>query len=83
DSAVGIGHPFVLSLGLLMIPITLILAFILPGNKVLPLADLTALPFYMIFAIVPSKGNLFRGIFTGIVIVIITLYLSGAAAPLM
>ncbi|MGX7198171.1 PTS galactitol transporter subunit IIC [Enterococcus olivae] len=83
DAALGIGHPFVLSLGLLMIPITLILAFILPGNKVLPLADLTALPFYMIFAILPSKGNLFRGIITGIFIATITLYVAGFAAPIM
>lgn len=83
DAALGIGHPFVLSLGLIMIPITLILAFILPGNIVLPLADLTALPFYMIFAILPSKGNLFRGIITGVVIATITLYVSGFAAPIM
>lgn len=83
DAALGIGHPFVLSLGLLMIPITLILSFVLPGNKVLPLADLTALPFYMIFAILPSKGNLFRGIITGILISTITLYISGFAAPIM
>lgn len=83
DAALGIGHPFVLSLGLIMIPITLILAFILPGNIVLPLADLTALPFYMIFAILPSKGNLFRGIITGVVIVTITLYVAGFAAPIM
>lgn len=83
DAALGIGHPFVLSLGLLMIPITLVLAFILPGNKTLPLADLTALPFYMIFAILPSKGNLFRGVITGIFITSITLYISGIAAPIM
>ncbi|MEO1772195.1 PTS galactitol transporter subunit IIC [Candidatus Enterococcus ferrettii] len=83
DAALGIGHPFVLSLGLLMIPITLVLAFILPGNKTLPLADLTALPFYMIFAILPSKGNLFRGVITGIFIATITLYISGIAAPIM
>ncbi|MFQ7237289.1 MAG: PTS transporter subunit IIC, partial [Enterococcus hulanensis] len=83
DAALGIGHPFVLSLGLLMIPITLVLAFILPGNKTLPLADLTALPFYMIFAILPSKGNLFRGVITGIFIAAITLYISGIAAPIM
>nr|WP_283808916.1 PTS transporter subunit IIC [Vagococcus allomyrinae] len=83
DAALGIGHPFVLSLGLIMIPITLVLAFILPGNKVMPLADLTALPFYMIFAILPSKGNLFRGIITGVVIATITLYISGIAAPIM
>lgn len=83
DAALGIGHPFVLSLGLLMIPITLVLAFILPGNKTMPLADLTALPFYMIFAILPSKGNLFRGVITGIFIAAITLYISGIAAPIM
>lgn len=83
DAALGIGHPFVLSLGLLMIPITLVLAFILPGNTTLPLADLTALPFYMIFAILPAKGNLFRGMLIGIVIATITLYISSAAAPIM
>ena len=83
DAALGIGHPFVLSLGLLMIPVTLLLSFILPGNIVLPLADLTALPFYMIFAILPSKGNLFRGLVTGIIISIITLYISGAVSPIM
>lgn len=83
DSAVGIGHPFVISLGLIMIPITLALAFILPGNKVLPLADLSALPFYMIFAILPARGNLFRGLIIGTIIVTIILYLSSFSAPLM
>ncbi|GGK00672.1 PTS galactitol transporter subunit IIC [Lentibacillus kapialis] len=83
DSALGIGHPFVLSLGLLMIPITLMLAFILPGNKVLPLADLSNLPFYMIFAILPSRGNLLRGLIIGTIIMIVVLYLSSFAAPLM
>lgn len=83
DTAVAIGHPFIMALGLLMIPVTLGLAFILPGNKTLPLADLSALPFYMIFAILPSKGNLFRGIITGIFISIGILYFSSFAAPLM
>ncbi|MBF0840395.1 PTS galactitol transporter subunit IIC [Staphylococcus lentus] len=83
DSAVGIGHPFVLALGLIMVPITLCLAFILPGNKTLPLADLAGLPFYMIFAIVPSKGNLFRGLITGVIIVIAILYISSAVSPMM
>ncbi|WBY92186.1 PTS transporter subunit IIC [Enterococcus casseliflavus] len=76
DSALGIGHPYVLTTGLLMIPFALILAFILPGNKVLPLADLTALPYFMVFAILPSKGNLFRGLVSGIVFTTIILYCS-------
>ncbi|KJY66132.1 PTS Gat IIC [Lactobacillus helsingborgensis] len=83
DAALGIGNPYVLTLGLIMVPITMILAFILPGNKAMPLADLTALPFYVIFAIVPSKGNLFRGIIISLFICSITLYMSSFAAPLL
>ncbi|WP_239253618.1 PTS galactitol transporter subunit IIC [Listeria ilorinensis] len=83
DSALGIGHPYVLTTGLLMIPVALILAFILPGNKVLPLADLTALPYFMVFAVLPSKGNLFRGIITGVIFVTIILYCSTYAAPIV
>lgn len=83
DSALGIGHPYVLTTGLLMIPFALLLAFILPGNKVLPLADLTALPYFMVFAIVPSKGNLFRGLISGVVFTTIILYCSSYAAPII
>lgn len=83
DSAVAIGHPFVMAIGLLMIPITMGLAFILPGNITLPLADLSALTFYMVFAILPSKGNLFRGIITGIIFSMLILYFSSYAAPVM
>ena len=83
DSALGIGHPYVLTTGLLMIPVALILAFILPGNKVLPLADLIALPYFMIFAIVPSKGNLFRGLITGVMFTAIILYCATYAAPIV
>ncbi|EPC18155.1 PTS galactitol transporter subunit IIC [Lacticaseibacillus paracasei] len=83
DSALGIGHPYVLTTGLLMIPFALVLAFILPGNKVLPLADLTALPYFMIFAILPSKGNLFRGLISGILFTIIILYCASYAAPIV
>ncbi len=36
DTAVTLGHPTTIAVGLLLIPIMLILASILPGNKVLP-----------------------------------------------
>lgn len=45
DTAVTLGHPTTIAVGLLLIPIMLILASILPGNKVLPLADLPVAPF--------------------------------------
>ena len=43
DAAVATGHPFVISLALLAIPIIYIEAIILPWNTVLPLTDLAAL----------------------------------------
>ena len=83
DAAVAIGHPFVVSTALIMIPLTLILAFILPGVTVLPLADLSALVFYNICSILPNKGNLFRAVIHGIIQSIIILYLATYAAPMM
>lgn len=83
DAAVSTGHPFVIATGLLMIPSALVLAFILPGNTTLPLADLAALVFFVIFAVVPTKGNLFRCIIIGWINVTIILYLSTYAAPIM
>jgi len=74
DSAVLIGHPITVAAGIIMIPIVLGLALILPGNRVLPFGDLAA-TFYFV-AMVPfmSKGNLFRSIICGTVIFIVVLY---------
>lgn len=83
DAAVATGHPFVISLGLLAIPIILVLAIVLPWNTVLPLADLAALPFYVICAVLPNKGNLFRGLIETIIMCIIYLTFSTYAATVM
>jgi PTS system galactitol-specific IIC component len=83
DAAVAIGHPFVVSIALIMIPITLVLAFVLPGVTVLPLADLSVLTFYNICSILPNRGNLFRALIHGTIQSIIILYLATYAAPMM
>jgi len=83
DSAVAIGHPFVVATALVTIPLALVIALILPGNITLPLADLSAMVYFVIFAIVPSRGNLFRGIITSCVFVAVILYFSSVSAPLM
>ena len=51
DSAILIGHPITIAAGIVLIPITLVLAAILPGNTVLPAADLAATAFFV--ALVP------------------------------
>ena len=52
DAAIATGSPMVISAALIMIPVTLLLAVILPGNRVLPLVDLATLPFFMIWPVV-------------------------------
>ena len=44
DSAVGVGHPLTLSVSLILIPLTVFMAVIIPGNKVIPFADLSVIP---------------------------------------
>jgi len=76
DAAIVIGHPSVLATGIIMIPITLLLAAILPGNRVLPFTDLAVLPFLMIWAVAPSKGNVFRGLIIGTIFMVCILYIA-------
>ena len=55
--ALVIGHPTTLVVSLLLIPVTIFLAVILPGNRFLPLASLAGL-FYLFPMILPiTKGN--------------------------
>lgn len=73
DSAILIGHPVTVASAIILIPIVLIVAMVLPGNRVLPFGDLASLAYFV--ALVPclSKGNLFRSIISGIVIMSIVL----------
>lgn len=83
DSAILIGHPITIAAAIILIPITLLLAAILPGNTTLPAADLAATAFFI--AMVPplTRGNLFRSLLYGIVIMTMVLYISSAFAPLL
>ena len=82
DSAIATGHTFVISLGLIAIPIVLILAIVLPWNVVLPLGDLATLPFFAVPCVVSSKGNLFRGIIEMIVICIVVLTIASLGSDI-
>jgi PTS system galactitol-specific IIC component len=76
DAATAIGHPSVISTGLILIPITLVLAAILPGNRVLPFTDLGLIPILMIWAVAPSRGNVFRGVITGTIFMALILLIA-------
>ena len=72
--ALVIGHPTTLVVSLLLIPITILLAVILPGNRFLPLASLAGM-FYLFPMILPiTKGNVVKSFIIGLVALTIGLY---------
>ncbi|WP_032121212.1 PTS galactitol transporter subunit IIC [Clostridium amazonitimonense] len=81
DTALLIGDPAVLATGLLMIPAALLLAVILPGNKVLPFVDLASLVFLIPMTSPYCKKNMFRIFVTGLVVITLVLYAGTSIAP--
>lgn len=81
DSAIIVGHPTAISTGLVMVPITLLLAVILPGNKVIPFGDLAVLPFLVCMVIPIVKENVFRSIVISTVFMIPAIYIMNYLAP--
>ena len=75
DSAIIVGHPTAIATGLIMVPITLILAIILPGNKVIPFGDLAVMPFLVAIVIPIVKANVFRSVIVSTVFMIPSIYI--------
>ena len=71
--ALVIGHPTTLVVSLLLIPVTLVLAVVLPGNQFLPLASLAGM-FYVFVMVLPyTKGNVVKSFIVGLVVIAIGL----------
>lgn len=62
-------NPAVLSVGILMVPLTILISTVLPFNTMMPFADIPYLPMFVVFGTVACNGNMFRGLINGIVIV--------------
>ncbi len=60
DCAALLGHPSVMASAVLLYPLTVLLAILLPGNALIPIASLAVIP-YWCGAVAPFlKGNVFR-----------------------
>ena len=79
--ALVIGHPTTLVVSLLLIPCTLLIAVVLPGNEFLPLASLAGM-FYVFPAVLPiTKGNVLKTFLIGLVALTVGLYFVTDLAP--
>lgn len=79
--ALVIGHPATLVASILLIPVTLLFAVVLPGNQFLPLASLAGM-FYLFPLMLPyTKGNVVKTFVAGLVAIVAGLYMVTNMAP--
>lgn len=76
DAAVAVGHPAVIATALVLVPITLFLAVILPGNQVLPFGDLATICFYVAFIVGAAKGNIVHSVISGTIVMALGLLMA-------
>jgi len=76
DSVVLVGQPSIIFLSIFIIPLTVYISTILPGNNVLPNADLIIIPFILIWIIAPSRGDMFRSFISAVIIIPIILWIT-------
>jgi PTS system galactitol-specific IIC component len=76
DPALLLGHTSVVSASLIFIPLTILIAVVVPGNQVLPFGDLATIGFFVAMAVAVHQGNLFRTLISGIIMMGITLWIA-------
>lgn len=81
DAAVVVGDSTVITTALIVIPLTILLSAILPGNRVMPFADLAVITFRVALIVALTKGNLFRSILMGAFSTTAILYAGTATSP--
>jgi len=81
DTALTIGVPSVIAASLILIPIVLAEALIFPGNHVLPLADLSVIPFVITMMAPFFKNNVVHLVIAGTIYLGLGLYMATYLAP--
>lgn len=80
DCAVLLGHPAVMASAVILFPISVLLAAVLPGVQMLPIASLAVIPFWA-GAVVPfTRGNVIKTVIVLVLYSIPFMYLSTLTA---
>ncbi len=81
DPAIAVGNTTVLATTVLMVPIMLALAFIIPGALLVPLADLPSMLFIWVYVVAPNKFDLVRTVITTTLVGVLLILLGSHSAP--
>ena len=79
DPAIGTGDDTGLAVAVVLITISVLLA--LPGSKVMPVADLTFLVFFTVWAAAVDSGDAVRLLIAAVIFVISAIYAGSFTAP--
>ncbi|MFT8512460.1 MAG: PTS transporter subunit IIC [Liquorilactobacillus satsumensis] len=82
DDGLGYGESTTLIAGMVLMPIMLFISVILPGNKMIPVVDLIALPFMLQSIVAIQRGNMAKIFATSIVWFSIGMYAGTYMAPM-
>ncbi|MGD8849106.1 MAG: PTS transporter subunit IIC [Anaerolineales bacterium] len=81
DCAVLLGHPSVMASAVILFPLSVLIAAVLPGVEMLPIASLAVVPFWA-GAVVPyTKGNVVKTVIVLLLFSIPFMYFSTLTAP--
>lgn len=83
DPAIGTGNSTALVVAVMMVPIAIFLAIVLPESKVMPLADLTFIVFFSMWAAALCNGDILKSLITTILFTIFAIYAGSYTAPVM
>lgn len=80
DAAVTTGHPAVIATSLILVPLTIVMAVIIPGNTVLPFGDLATIPFITAMIVAAARGNIIHSVIAGAIVIGMSLLMASATA---
>jgi galactitol PTS system EIIC component len=83
DVAILFGIPSVLVVAILLMPVSILLAIVLPGINFIPIGDLTNLLVPVGIISVATRGNMIKSFIIGIPVVVMNLYYASMFAPVV
>lgn len=81
DIALGLGDPACITCSAIMIPVTILLAFLVPGMRFFPLGILAEVCYLAPMCVLTSKGNIFRTLICMSIMMYMTLCFANMFIP--
>lgn len=81
DIALGLGDPCCITCTAIMIPLTIVMAFLIPDMRFFPLGILAEVCYLAPMCVLTGKGNVFRTLVSMCIIMFMTLFFANMFAP--